>query len=107
MFPVEVWLVHFETGEYSDAQEHVDAVFSSEEKANDYAAAKTARLEKLGLNADGNNSNSIDHELRYSQAVRDEFGGSIDYTGAWYSVSGPYPVDVIPVSETNISTLPK
>jgi hypothetical protein len=87
---MEVYIVHFETGEWDDHSEHIVGVFSSKEKADIYVSEKRKMLDELGVHADGNNSRSIEHNYRYSLLESHDL--RIDYTGAWYSITGPYEV---------------
>jgi hypothetical protein len=88
---MKVWVVWFGTGEYEDREEHIDCLFTSKVKADNYAIKKRKELNKLGLHIEGDCSRRHDTDHRDSDAIRDKFG-RIDYTGAWYDVSGPHEV---------------
>lgn len=77
---MQVYIVHFTTGEYSDRSERVDAVFDSKEKADGFVAEMHAALDELGLHDGGNESNTHNHDVRNSEKVLMRFG-HIDYTG--------------------------
>jgi hypothetical protein len=88
---MQIYIVHFTTGEYSDRSDRVDGVFDSKEKADRYLKEMTAALNELGLNngIGGNESNIGNSELRNSEEVLMRFG-RIDYTGARYYIEGPF-----------------
>jgi hypothetical protein len=85
------YIVNFVTGEYEDRYETVVKIFSNKEKAEECANAIRAKLDTIGRHARGNNSASDNKETRYNHAEIDD--RTIDYTGAWVNVDGPYPFD--------------
>lgn len=86
----EIYIVYFCTGEYGDAIEEVSKVFFSKEKADKYADEKNSQLKIFNLHCDNMKDN---YNFRYSEEILEQFGYAIDYTGANFSVEGPYKVE--------------
>lgn len=87
---MQVFLVYVETGEYADHCETVEAIFDSYQKAEDYMLSRRKWLDELGLHAYGDDSKIYDHNYRIEQSRLHNI--QCDYTGTWYSMSGPHEV---------------
>ncbi len=89
---MEIYIVHFMTGEYSDRSERVDKVFADKGKAEAYVTEMGHELDKLGLHDGGDDRNVHDHDFRDDPEVLEKFG-HIDYTGGRYYLAGPFAVE--------------
>ena len=83
----QVFLVYTFTGESADATERVDGVFSTHEKAEEYAEKLRAKLKKAGLDSRMN----VREWQKRIEANPDL--GWVDYTGATVEVSIAFTVD--------------
>ena len=88
---MDCYTVTLITGESSDYTETVARVFSTKEKAEQFAIGLRERLDQIGRHRSGNNSASNNRETRYRTDILD--GINIDYNGAWVSINGPIPFD--------------
>jgi hypothetical protein len=88
---MDCYIVCFCTGEYEDRSESVVKVFSTKEKAEECANLLRAKLDSIGYHTMGNLNSAFEQdESAYHRPTVDGF--SIDYTGAWVNVNGPYPL---------------
>lgn len=88
---MKVFLVKFHTGEWDNYREVILRIYDNLLAAQEYANQLRAKLDSMGRHTEGNNSSSENQETRYDDVSLFE-EASIDYSGAWITVSNPYPV---------------
>ena len=88
---MEVYIVYFNTGEYEDAIHLIYKMLSNKDSAESLCKEMNDKLKEKNLHR---TSNQLDNasETRYSQENLSLFGYSVDYTGASYTVEGPFKV---------------
>ena len=88
---MKVYIVYFNTGEYEDAIHQIYKMLSNKNSAEILCKDMNDKLKEMNLHRSSKQSDDA-FEGRYSEEIVSLFGYSIDYTGASYSVEGPFNV---------------
>ena len=84
------YIVYIKTGELSRPSDRILKVFSDRNKAEEYSDEVREQLDNIGYHKWGNKSSLMNPETKFTGFFQDF---CIDYTGAWVTVNGPYPLD--------------
>lgn len=88
---MEVYIVYFNTGEYEDKIHQIYKMLLNKDSAEILCKDMNDKLKEKNLHRSSKQSDDA-FEGRYSEENISLFGYSIDYTGASYSVEGPFKV---------------
>jgi hypothetical protein len=84
------YIVYIKTGELTRTSDKLLKVFSDRSKAEEYSDEVRERLDEIGYHKWGNKSSLSNPDTMFTGFFQDF---SIDYTGAWVTVNGPYLLD--------------
>jgi len=88
---MEVYIVYFNTGEYEDVIHLIYKMLSDKDSAESLCKEMNDKLKEKNLHFTSKQSDNA-FEERYNKENESIFGYYIDYTGASYSMEGPFKV---------------